>query len=93
MRIRAITVLAVGVGLEVLASKPVNAATIFIDDLLDGPPLLSSINIPVGVPGIQNVVSNPESLTFTYDDLVVAGATRTRLLFLTDPDSGMPGRS
>ncbi len=87
MYIRAITVLAVSVGLEVLASKSVNAATISIDDLLDGPPVLSFINIPVGVPGIQNVVSGPESLTFTYDDLVVAGATRTRLVFLTDPDS------
>lgn len=59
----------VGVTLSLLASEPVYAAaTISIDDLLDGPPILTSVGIPAGVPGIQNVVAAPESLSFTYDD-------------------------
>jgi hypothetical protein len=88
MQVRTLTALALAVAISFLALEPINAAaTISIDDLLDGPPVLTSTGIPPGVPGIQNVVAGPESLSFTYDDLVLAGATRTRLLFLTDPGS------
>jgi PEP-CTERM motif-containing protein len=77
-----------GVGVSLLASEPVYAAaTISIDDLLDGPPVLTSVGIPAGVPGIQNIVATAESLSFTYDDLVVAGASRTRLVFLSEAES------
>jgi hypothetical protein len=76
--------LALGAALSLLVSQPVNAAvTISIDELMDGPPLLTSVGIPPGVPGIHNVVATPESLSFTYDDLVLAATTRTRLLFLS----------
>jgi PEP-CTERM motif len=79
--------LLLGVGLSLIASEPLNAATISIDDLLEGPPVLTAVDIPPDVPGIQNVVSTSESISFTYDDLVPAETTRTRLVFLAEAGS------
>src|SRR4051812_48432425 len=67
------------------------ATVITINDLVEGtlpPPTI--VDQPPGVPGIQNVITGNEMLSFTYDDLVPAGATRTRLLFLIEPGTNLP---
>jgi hypothetical protein len=66
-------------------------AVITIDDVVEGVLLLPTIiDQPPGVPGIENVVAGNEMITFTYDDLIPAAATRTRLLFLLEPGTGAP---
>jgi hypothetical protein len=88
MRVRRAKAFLLGVGLNLITLVPLDAATISIDDILDGPPVLTAVDVPPDVPGIQNVISTPESISFTYDDLVPAASTRTRLVFLAEAGSG-----
>src|SRR4051794_23842662 len=67
------------------------AAVITINNVAGGVlPTPTIVDQPPDVPGIQNVVTGDGMVSFIYDDLVPAGATRTRLLFLTDPDTNLP---
>jgi hypothetical protein len=72
-------------GFAPLVSAPSQAAAIItIDDRGDGIPELQVIGVPLGVPGIQNVIGGNEFISFTYDDLVPAATTRTRQRFLRE---------
>jgi hypothetical protein len=88
----AVAMLAVGSAAISIAPSASNAAAIItINDLADGViPAPTIMDQPPGVPGIQNAVAGNEMISFTYDDLVPAGATRTRLLFLTEPGTSLP---
>jgi hypothetical protein len=92
LRLGAVAILVIGAAATFVAPGTSNAAAIVtINDLAEGvipPPTI--VDQPPDVPGIQNVVAGSEMITFTYDDLIPAGATRTRLLFLTEPGTGSP---
>jgi PEP-CTERM motif-containing protein len=82
-------------GLSIAPRASNAAAIITIDDSVEGilpPPTI--VDQPPGVPGIQNVVAGNDMMSFTYDDLVPAATTRTRLEFffeqgVTPPSPGM----
>jgi hypothetical protein len=92
-----INLLGIGSAGVSIAPRASNAAAIItINDSVEG--ILSAPTItdqPPGVPGIQNVVAGNDMISFTYDDLVPAATTRTRIEFffeqgVTPPTPGMP---
>jgi hypothetical protein len=92
LRLGAVAILVIGAAATFVAPGTSNAAAIItINDLAEGIlPAPTIVDQPPDVPGIQNVVAGNEMISFTYDDLIPAGATRTRLLFLTEPGTSLP---
>jgi hypothetical protein len=87
LRLALVVTLVTGITAAFIVPSASNAAAIItINDLGEGIiPAPTIVGQPPGVPGIQNVVAGNEIISFTYDDLIPAATTRTRLLFLIEP--------